>query len=264
LAGALAWVTQPLRRGVAVDRIAAVLPGLRPADLEAARRAAWASALRSRALEAAFLAPAGRPVYPRMVAGNLPSGIRAPMVLVSFHVGALCAVGAALEDLPGDVVVLHDSEFHPRHGVTLLHTGTDEWSRAAAFRRALAALRSGGFVFLTVDYAPGATVPATMLGRRVSLARGAFALTRMSGAPLVPLVAGWRGGGIKLHWGEPITAADEEALAAATAAWLERHLLAFPGDLAPVFLDLLEGAPSRSGRPPALRASGRDAPFRSP
>jgi hypothetical protein len=243
-AGALAWATQPLSRGVAPERIAAILPNLSPAELETARRATWASHLRGQALAAAFAAGGSRPVHPRVVAGYPPAGVRAPMVLASFHIGALYALGATLERLPGETLVLHATRFLTvRPGVTLLDVGGDEWSRAAAFHRALSTLRGGGFVFVTVDSRPEATVSATLLGRPISLTRGAFALAHMAGAPLVPLVTRWRGTGIELHWGDPIEPTDEEGIAAAAATWLEGYLLAYPGEVSAELLKLFE-APS--------------------
>jgi len=240
-AGALAWATQPLNRGVAPERIAAILPTLSPAELEAARRATWASHLRGQALAAAVAADGRRQVCPRLVAGYPPASVRAPMVIASFHIGALYALGATLERLPGETLALHATRFlTARPGVTLLDVGDDEWSRVAAFHRAFRTLRAGGFVFLTVDSRPEPAVPATLLGHPISLARGAFALARMADAPLVPLVTRWRGTGIEVHWGDPIEPADEEGMVARAAAWLEAYLLDFPGEVSSELLKLFE------------------------
>jgi hypothetical protein len=160
------------------------------------------------------------------------AALRPPLILGTFHVGAVHALGPALERLPGPVLALRQGPLYtPRPPLEVVSTEGDDQSRAAVFHRALGHLERGGFVALALDVAPGPYLRVPCLGRTLALARGAFALARITGAPIVPLVARWRGGGVEVALGEPLTAdpADEQALAAAAGRWLESYLLKAPG-----------------------------------
>src|SRR5204862_7323569 len=129
--------------------------------------------------------------------------------------------------------------------LTLLWTGDDEWARARALQQAIGTLRAGGFVYLAMDgfgeqgY-DAATVEAPLLGGSVELARGGPALARMTGTPLVPMGARWRGTRAEIVCGTPIPgSSDEQAMAAATAAWLESYLLERPGEISQRALEIL-------------------------
>jgi lauroyl/myristoyl acyltransferase len=247
-ANVVAWSTQSLGRGVSVDAIGEVLPDLDSAELEAARRATWASSLRCAVLAAALsVAGAPRP-YPRLVGGPDPAAIQAPAVLATFHVGPLQAMGLLFERLAADVLVLQaatENEFPPpRPGFTRMDVGDDQWQRAAAFRNALEALRSGEFVCLAVDGKGAPLVEAPLLGRRIGLARGAFALARMTGAPIIPVAPRWRGTGIGIVAGDPVAPGDDSAMAAALTRWMESFVLESPGEIVPSLVALLrEGGP---------------------
>ncbi|MEA2442974.1 MAG: Bacterial lipid biosynthesis acyltransferase [Thermoleophilales bacterium] len=250
LAHALAWLSRPLGRGIAEERLAAVFPELGPAALRAARRGTWSTFLKAEALDAALERPGARPVYPEVATNPALAELRAPLIVASFHVGASSAVGAALEQLPGEVLVLHRGRFAPRRDVTLVRVGEDEWERARTLHRAVKTLRSGGFVFVAVDaYEQGydvSTIEVPMFGGVVSLARGAFALARITGAPIVPLAARWRGARVEITCGEAIPPEpDDHATAAATARWLEGYLREFPGEISLRTLEILRLPPSR-------------------
>ncbi len=165
--------------------------------------------------------------------------LRPPLILGFFHVGAVQALGAAIERLPGPVLLLRQgSPYMPRPPVHLETTEGDGQHRAAAFRRALAHLSAGGFVVVALDVVPGPGFRVPCLGRTIELARGPFAMARLTGAPLVPLVARWRQSGMEIEIGEALSAgletdpkAMEIALAASAARWLERYLLESPAEI---------------------------------
>jgi hypothetical protein len=167
------------------------------------------------------------------------SELRPPLILGFFHVGAMQALGAAIERLPGPVLLMRQgSPYTPTPPVSLETTEGDGQRRAAAFRRALSYLSHGGFVVVALDVVPGPGYRVPCLGRRVELARGPFAMARLTGAPLVPLVARWRRSGVEVEVGEPLAKgpetepdAWERALAASAAGWLERYLLESPAEL---------------------------------
>ncbi len=143
--------------------------------------------------------------------------IRPPLILGTFHVGAVDAWGRVIEQLPGDVFIFRREE------------NDGEQVRALAFHRALQQLRSGGFVFVALDPAKDAArVEVPFRRGTLSLARGAFVLSRVSGVPIVPFVARSRG---KAVLGEPLAPGDERGQAAAAARWLERYLAERPDEL---------------------------------
>jgi hypothetical protein len=170
--------------------------------------------------------------------GELPA-LRPPLILGFFHVGATHALGAAIERLPGPVLLLRQgSPYVPGPPVRLETTEGDGQRRAAAFQRALVHLSRGGFVVTALDVVPGPGLRVPCLGRAIELARGPFAMARLAGAPLLPLAARWRRGGVEVEVGEALAAAPgsgpeawEGALAAGAARWLERYLLASPAEI---------------------------------
>lgn len=240
-AGVLGWLTRPLGRGVPPEAIRRFLPELDRATARRISHGTWASWLRLRVLEAAVASPRARWPYPPIVAGPDPAGFDSPHILASFHLGAIPAVGALLEQLPGNVLVLQLTEL-PRRRLTAELVGRDRWRRAAAFRHALDALGRGDHVFVLADAnVIPSTVEATIFGRRVRLARGAFALGRLSGRPVVPLAARWRGDGIEIAAGDPIPPGPEAEMAAATALWLERFVRESPEEIGTKFVDSFWG-----------------------
>jgi hypothetical protein len=143
------------------------------------------------------------------------------------------------------VLAVHRGGFARRPGVRLERIGDDEWGRARTFHHAVRALRDGRYVYTTLDgfgeggY-DGATIDVPVLGRTMSLARGGPALARITGVPIVPMVARWRGTRVEIVYGDPIDPAQgEDAMAAAIAPWLDRYLRAFPGEISPRTLETL-------------------------
>jgi hypothetical protein len=228
----LARLSEPLGSGVPEEAIATLLPHLDQAGLRSARKRAWSNFLLGEALDAATTALGPRPVYPEIVSDPALAELQPPVILVFAHVGPYRAVGAALAELPGDVLALDRGGVGPTPGITVTDAGDDEWGRARAFHRAVAMLRSGASVLLAIDGYEASTLEVPMLGGVITLARGPFALARMTGAPIVPIAARWRGSSAEIACGDLIPPnASERVTAAATAAWLERYLRRFPGEI---------------------------------
>jgi lauroyl/myristoyl acyltransferase len=228
------------------DRLAAFFPELSEDQRgEAARRAARAQ-VRNR-IAAAALRVGG--YHPRLGRRTLPeprlAAMRAPAIITTFHVGAVTMLGFALAQLPGKVLVVRvtdDDAPHPRFERAA--TRVSEEGRAALFHRALTFLRNGDFVFMAADPRPVmGDFAAPFRGGTIALARGPFALARVTGAPIVPLVARWRGTKVEYVLGEPIPASpDESAMATALTTWLDRYLTNAPLEISEQTLSLIRGS----------------------
>lgn len=161
------------------------------------------------------------------------------VILAAFHLGAHFGVGAALHRWGTPCLSLPDQPL------------IDVETRARNLKLAVESLREGRAVLAALD-APGgsSTVPVPCLGRRVVLRRGPLALARLSGAPILPIVAQWTPEGrIRVTLGEPLDlsliqhGSFEERAALAAAAWLERHVASHPGDLWAYTLRNLSASP---------------------
>ncbi len=242
IAPGLGFLTLQLRRGVTEAQIRSAFPQLGPGEVRAVRRRAWANEVREWAMDAAMRSAKCRDPYPAIVPSQALSGVGAPVIFAAFHAGPLAVLGKVLAELPGDVVALHRNRWREHSRVTLLNAGDDDWARARAFHTAVLTLRSGGYVFVAVDGYNPSTVEATLLGRTVWLARGAFALARISGAPIVPLAVHWNGAKAETVLGDPIPFhGTEEATAAATTRWFEAYLRRHPGEVSRRTIELLAG-----------------------
>lgn len=229
LAGALGSIRNRLsRRWPDPEQVRALFPALPRSE---AARVAW----RIAALEARnrFLVECiRREALPLVEAPEAFAALRPPLLLGTFHVGAVHALEPALEKLPGPVLALRQGRLYAAgRPVEVVSTEGDEQSRAAVFLRALAHLQAGGFVVTALDVVSGSGLAARCLGRTLELARGPFALARLAGVPIVPLAARWQQGRVEVAIGEALNSSEETELGAAAALWLENYLLESPGEL---------------------------------
>lgn len=171
--------------------------------------------------------------------GNLEG----PGIFVTFHLGAIQTTAVALEAIGKPALAFrHGVLFEARPPVEHATSKGDAQRRANEFIRALHYLKRGGFVMMALDAAPGTTIATECLGRPLALARGAFALARMTGAPIIPLTVRWTPQGAHAVIDAPLLPAEapvgaldiaslELALAQAAARWLERYLRDSPQEL---------------------------------
>lgn len=241
------------RRWPSPEQVRTLFPALAPRE---AARVAWrigALEARNRLLAEGIRRTGVAPFRPlvRTPPGSF-LGLRPPLLLGTFHMGAMNVLGPALERLQGPVLVLRQSRLSPAgSAVEVVTTGGDDQSRAAAFQRALTHLEARGFVVSALDVTSGPGLGAPCLGRNFELARGPFALARLTGARIVPLAARWCRSEVEVAAGEALAPApaSESALAAAAAHWLEIYLLESPCELSLGLLRALLG--SAGLRPPA-------------
>ncbi len=169
------------------------------------------------------------------------------LLLLTFHIGAQFGVAAAATRWGVPVLTMR-----------ILPTD-DANARARMLKQAVDTVQAGGVVSMAADGPGGASCePVGCLGRQIVLRRGPLVLARMTGVPVVPIVAQWTSDGqIAARAGAPLVGAHrdgqarEQALAAAAASWFEQHLLEHPGDIWPYTLRNLLGAPrlAREVRP---------------
>lgn len=231
------------RRWPSTAQVRALFPHLGP--VAAAVVAARIGALEARnRVQVRCVARAGLdPLRPLVSVADALVALRGPCILATFHVGATHTLGPALEQLSAPVLALRLGSLAAVHPpVESITTEGAEQQRAAVFYRAKRQLDNSGFVAMAVDVVRGAWTEAACLGRPLRLARGAFALSALTGAPIVPLVSRWTRRGAHVVVGAPLRPAHdtghtadpevfEQALAGAAAAWLERSLLGAPAEL---------------------------------
>jgi len=117
-------------------------------------------------------------------------------------------------------------------------TRGDDQHRARVFTQAIQFLQTGQYVFLPLDPEESARISVPFRGRTMQLARGPFALSRITGAPIIPMIARWNGMRIEYVIGDVIPSGDETTTAAAAASWLEHHLEQYPDDISSRVLEL--------------------------
>ena len=183
-------------------------------------------------------------------------GLRAllgsPAILVAWHVGPPFGLAGAFEAVGLHVLLLRKTLSYgttPTLEVAAVDGGGSD--RSAAFRLALARLRAGGVVLIAVDVGEASqTAPVPCFGRARSMARGPFALARLTGVPLLPLAARLDDDQrVRVSMGAPLAGAGlgdalEASLAAGAAAWLEGFVRDAPGQLRRSVLHWLLEAPA--------------------
>jgi len=224
--GAVARATAPLP---SAGRLPDVLPNLPLPEVRRARRAQRSSEWKTRVLGVVMNTATAEPVFPPFELDRpLPDPHR-PTIFVSAHIGAMPALGAVLRALPLEVAALHRLEWRLPSNLVNIYVARNETARVVAFHRALTALRGGGHVFIPLE---GNTIRVPLLGGSLGMTRGPFALARLTGAPVVPLLARWDGGRARIHAGRPIAAgSDEEGMALAAGRELESYLRAHPSEI---------------------------------
>ncbi|MBK5260361.1 MAG: hypothetical protein JJE51_12260 [Thermoanaerobaculia bacterium] len=223
------------RRWPTAAEVRALFPHLDDAAAERVARKIGALTECNRVLVHSILRSGIDPIRPLM---SMPDSISAPCILGTFHVGAVHALGPALERLGKPVTSFRlGSIFTPRAPLVIESTEGSAEQRAAAFYRAMTQLRGGGYVVMALDIVTGSFIETRCLGRRLPLARGAFALSRMTGVPILPLVVRWTSDGVQIVIGDaPVT---EET----TGPWLEQYLVDSPAELTLGLLRTLLAAP---------------------
>ncbi len=192
-------------------------------------------------------------VDPASVEGLRPFVGGAPAIFVCWHVGPPFGLAGALEAVGLHLLLLRRTLDYGTTPTLEVAAVDDGAARRAAFRQALARLRAGGSVLIPLD-APDAaqTAPVPCFGRARPMARGAFAMSRLTGAPVVPLVTRLDADRmVRVAIGSPLAGtrdtgdadAFETALAAGAAAWLEAYVRASPAQLRRCSLQWLLEAP---------------------
>jgi KDO2-lipid IV(A) lauroyltransferase len=271
IAAAVAARLHPERERAARANAARLFPDLPPRRHAALARRAAAAHVRTvleylRALGDPPGAPAARVhlAAPDTLIAALASG--RGLVACTAHIGNWELGALALRRLGQPVTVVAEPQYLPawRGGVRAAKESAGV--RAVAPERSapalLRALRRGETVGLLVDGAGFARgLPARLAGHAVPLPAGPARLAARTGAVLAAgLCTRTRGGGFAVAV-EPLggtergAVADVAALHAAMAAWLERALLAHPGEWCVFRPFFAEGAGDPAGR----SAGARDA-----
>jgi lauroyl/myristoyl acyltransferase len=219
--------------------------GLSPREVETLRRRISRQEFQNRALRRIYKKKGARGIAPRIrtEAGPLlklqEQGL--PAIVVSWHLGPSRANSLALHQLGLDVLYAtfagpageEDASGLPYYELK----GNQLYARF--LKSAMDRLASGGVVGLALDAAFGRTEPMSFLGGTLSTPRGAAALARLSGAPVLPITGHWtdRGAGIRVTLHPPLPEPDlprgdrdvwERALMESALHWFADHLQAHP------------------------------------
>jgi hypothetical protein len=203
----------------------------------------------------------GRPLAPfaplvRWRDPAVAAALAAPKILITAHVGALHLLPLAMVRLAGPRTVLRWSPIHePADSERNANLEGGLGRRAQALLDAAAQIRSGGFVSTTIDGGYGAAQPFEVLGRRLDLGMGGFALAGWTGAAIVPVAALWEGAGVVCEIGSPVAGPAE------AARWLDELLRRHPGQISLGLLRHLLFGPAAGAAaedPTALQLPGRE------
>jgi lauroyl/myristoyl acyltransferase len=231
---------RPAHRQATLQRIRTVFPELADAPARRVATELRGAELKTRALAVALAHTRSEPAYPPVAVDRAFAAVRGPAILATFHVGAIGALGAAIRRIPGEILALHRMDWRMPSNVAGAYVPHTDVGGAAVFYRSVMTIRRGGCVLLLVD---GTAHEVSVLDRSLMLARGPFALARMTGAPVVPVFARWDGASIDVVCGATIAATDDElTMARAMAVALERHLLRHPAAIGEMLLRRLTEA----------------------
>jgi hypothetical protein len=211
LAGALSFMAR-------TRELRTLFPHLSPGDARKAMKRLWIAEARNLLLLRSARLGSWSPVHALLGETTRIAALRPPLILATFHAGAAPCIGAVSKLLPGSC-----------HSITAA-AGRSEEHRIRSVYDAVQRLRQGDFVLIAVDGQLGTGFEAPCLGRSLPLARGALAIARISGVPIVPILMRWEGKRAEPVIGEPIavTAEGESAAAAGLGRWLEEQLLRSP------------------------------------
>jgi hypothetical protein len=210
---------------------------------------------KNRALVSIMSRSGSRVLIPLLSAGSVETirNIPQPAIAFTWHAGPAGWLAASLMRAGVPAFAIRRTARPPRWGIEVGSSWGPVEARARTFARAMTRLREGGLVVVAVDGEDLKTpLPAPCLGRLVPMARGPFALARLTGAPLVPLVARWTDRGqVEIVAGDAITqeeislaGGDSETTAARLAARrMEGCLRASPHEIWFCMLRWLLAAP---------------------
>ena len=199
----------------------------------------------------------GRPLAPfaprvRFESEAAAADLRAPLVLVTAHVGALHLLAAGLERRWTERLALRWSLLHqPAPGEASAFTSGPIVARTEALRRGLESLRQGKVVVTALEGPHGSAEPGRLFGRRLDVGRGGFALARLAGVRMAPVAALWERDRVQIALGTPVEATADPA--GEVARWFEALLRRSPRQMS---LGLLR----RLLENPAVAPPGEDAP----
>ncbi len=231
----LAW------RRLSQERVRQFFPHLSEREVNRVLAHARNDELRNQIVMKTMLVSGFEPVRKLVDENDQLRAIHAPVILGTFHLGAIAALGPALERVPGEVLVLRRtlSIRQKESRLKVESTDGDDQHRALVFHRALEWLGAGNIVFMPLDPEHAVRIEVPFHGHTLQLARGPFAMSRITHVPIVPIVARWRNARVEIVIGDAIAPSEDESVTAtATAAWLERYLLDSPTEISARVLEL--------------------------
>ncbi|MGH0032078.1 MAG: hypothetical protein ACQGVC_19990 [Myxococcota bacterium] len=248
LAGPLGYRLGPAagpRRSATPEMIQRIWKELSPAEVEEVRRRMARQEFRNRTIRRIYKKNGTAGVASRVSVdpGPLPGLLEQGrgVIVSSWHLGPSRAVSLGLNGLGLDLVYATFSGpagEEDLDGLPYFEIKGDHFY-ARFLKSAVDTLRSGGVVGMSLDAAFGKTEPMSFLGGMLPTPRGAAALARISGAPMVPVTSRWsdRGGRMQVKLHDPLPEPDvdrgdrdawERAMMESALHWFADFLRANP------------------------------------
>lgn len=179
-----------------------------------------------------------------------------PVIIIVGHIGPDLASLSCLYKLGIPVLALkHIADFNCPPEIELAETHSNPSKKAFALKRAIDHLKTGGIVFVAFDIGSQKNEfhKVKFLERQYSFPSGIALMSRLTGAPIIPMHATWPS--IKVRMDvyihspiKPLTKPSDKTnfdkeLITKSARWYEKEIIKNPCLLRPYFLDILLSLP---------------------
>ena len=163
----------------------------------------------------------------------------APAILATVHCGPIGAFSGVVRNTERAVLIFRAAGAPPPPPHSVVSTGGADDQRALALHQGTVHLRRGGRVLMMLDPFTATRTATPFFDRSFLLARGPLVLAKWSGAPIIPVVARWRGCRVEIVTGDAVHGSDETRMAASLGRWLEGYVMENPSEIGDRILDFI-------------------------
>jgi hypothetical protein len=183
--------------------------------------------------------------YPRLAGDLSPKGLDAPMVLAGAHIAEFQGLGVLVDHLQGPRLILATERGISRRGFSVI--SLVEEGPILSLKSGVDTLRAGGYVLILADGRSGSRIQVDVCGRRIDIGRGSFAMARLASAPMLPVIARWKGRSIEICAGDLIPPSNESEMVVSYVRWLEGHLAEQHDEVRRIYIKFRSGGQLSKG-----------------